>query len=99
MLPHNSLSLGASGAVFGLYAVSVLLKLSSGFSFRKIIEATILGQFVVSSLQQEFIKQRGIMGQGAMIGASGVSHVAHLAGAGAGVLLIVMLWRLGDVEE
>lgn len=30
MLPHNSLSLGASGAVFGLYAVSVLLKLSSG---------------------------------------------------------------------
>ena len=30
MLPHNSLSLGASGAVFGLYAVSVLLKLSNG---------------------------------------------------------------------
>ncbi len=38
----------------------------AGFSVRKIVEAGILGQFVVSSLQQEFIKQRGVMGQVAL---------------------------------
>lgn len=97
LLPRNSLSLGASGAVFGLYCVSILLKLSSGFSIRKVIEAGILGQFVVGSLQQEFVKQSSIMGQGAMVGASGISHVAHLAGAAAGVLLIFLLSRLPRV--
>lgn len=35
----------------------------AGFSVRKVIEAGILGQFVVSSLQQEFISQSSIMGQ------------------------------------
>lgn len=98
LLPRNSLSLGASGAVFGLYCVSILLKLSSGFSIRKVVEAGILGQFVVGSLQQEFMKQGSVMGKGAMVGASGVSHVAHLAGAAAGVLLIFLLSRLPGTE-
>lgn len=40
VLPRASYSLGASGAVFGLYAVSVLLKLSSGLSLRKFVEAS-----------------------------------------------------------
>ena len=43
-------SLGASGAVFGLFAVSVLCKLS--FNFKKLLEAAILGQFVVKQVLQ-----------------------------------------------
>ena len=45
MSRHVGYSLGASGAVFGLFAVSVLCKLS--FNLKKLLEAAILGQFVV----------------------------------------------------
>jgi membrane associated rhomboid family serine protease len=99
VLPRNSMSLGASGAVFGMYAVSVLLKLSSGFSIKKIVEAGILGQFVFTQVQQEFVSQSRLIGSGAMIGASGVSHIAHLAGAAVGVLLIVLLSRIPGGDE
>ena len=53
LLPRNCVSLGASGAVFGLFTLSVLIKLASGFNVKKFLEAAILGQFVVSQLQQE----------------------------------------------
>ncbi len=60
-------------------------------------QAGILGQFVFTQIEQEFANQSALLGRGAMVGASGVSHVAHLAGAAAGVLLIVLLSRLpGD---
>ena len=48
--PKASISLGASGAVFGLFAVSVLVKLS--FNPKKLIECGILGQFVIKQLLQ-----------------------------------------------
>ena len=48
--PKASISLGASGAVFGLFAVSVLVKLS--FNIKKLIECGILGQFVIKQLLQ-----------------------------------------------
>lgn len=48
--PKASISLGASGAVFGLFAVSVLVKLS--FNLKKLIECGILGQFVIKQLLQ-----------------------------------------------
>ncbi|KAL5655176.1 hypothetical protein ACJX0J_034495, partial [Zea mays] len=44
-LPTSSVSLGASGAVFGLFTISVLVKMS--WDWRKILEVLILGQFVV----------------------------------------------------
>ncbi len=50
MSRHVGYSLGASGAVFGLFAVSVLCKLS--FNFKKLLEAAILGQFVVKQVLQ-----------------------------------------------
>jgi membrane associated rhomboid family serine protease len=48
--PKATISLGASGAVFGLFAVSVLVKLS--FNLKKLIECGILGQFVIKQLLQ-----------------------------------------------
>ena len=48
--PRNTVSMGASGAVFGLFAVAVLLKLR--FNFRKLVECLVLGQFVVKQVLQ-----------------------------------------------
>ena len=48
MQPRNMVSLGASGAVFGMFAVSVLTKLQ--FRPRKLLEFAILGQFVIQQL-------------------------------------------------
>lgn len=43
-------SVGASGAIFGLFAVSVLTRLR--FDLRRLLESAILGQFVVSQVRQ-----------------------------------------------
>jgi membrane associated rhomboid family serine protease len=76
-------SLGASGAVFGLFSISVLVKLTA--DWRKLLESAILGSFVVDKVWNEV----AITASGAATG--GVNHVAHLAGALCGVLLI---WAL-----
>ena len=81
-------SLGASGAVFGLFAVSVLLKLS--FDWRKMLESVILGTFVVKQL----LSEAATVTAG---GVPGVNHAAHIGGAMCGVLLIALLHRLGAV--
>jgi len=78
-------SLGASGAVFGLFMVSVLIKLS--WNWRKIVEVLILGQFVIQQVIFEF-QQTG--------NRDGIDHVAHLGGALVGVALIVALIRFNQ---
>lgn len=87
-------SLGASGAIFGLFAVGVLTKMS--FNIRKLVEAFVLGQFVVQQLLQEVAQQAAVM---AGRNASGVSHIAHLGGAAVGVLLVWLLSRLPEPKE
>lgn len=83
-----SYSLGASGAVFGLFVVSVLIKLS--WHWRRILEVIILGQFVIERILFEF-RQTGIQ--------DGVDHVAHIGGALVGVALIMVLMRLEPVKK
>mmetsp|Transcript_33191 Transcript_33191/g.105816 ORF Transcript_33191/g.105816 Transcript_33191/m.105816 type:complete len:331 (+) Transcript_33191:21-1013(+) len=86
-----TVSLGASGAVFGLFAVSVLVKMS--FSLRKLLEMGILGQFVWERLINEVGMQAG---EGKVMGGLAVNHIAHLAGALVGVLLIFLLSRISE---
>ncbi|GMH37286.1 hypothetical protein BSKO_05159 [Bryopsis sp. KO-2023] len=90
-LPRHSVSLGASAAVFGLFVVSVLTKLT--WSAKKLLEAGILGQFVIQQLVGEIKMQAA---GGAWVGGNQISHVAHLGGAAAGVLLVLLLSRLPE---
>lgn len=89
-------SVGASGAVFGLFAVAVMVKMMKGFSFRKLLEAGILGQFVVEKLLGEVHMQAN---GGALVAGASVNHIAHLSGALAGVFLILLLTRLPSGKD
>ncbi len=88
LLPTAIVSLGASGAVFGLFVVSVLIRLS--WNWRRIVEVLVLGQFVVSQVLSE-IQNVGVQ--------DGINRIAHLGGAIAGVLLILGLRKIAGNES
>ncbi|XP_062084007.1 rhomboid-like protein 11, chloroplastic [Humulus lupulus] len=95
ILPRNAVSIGASGAVFGLFTISVLVKMS--WDWRKILEVLILGQFVVEKVMEA--AQASTALSGAFRGGSSMSsinHIAHLSGALVGVMLV---WLLSKVPS
>jgi len=73
------LSGGASGALFGLFSVSVFIKFS--MDWRRLLEVLILGQFFLERLLVEV----GTTGK-----VDGVDHAAHWGGALAGIGLVVL---------
>uniref|UniRef100_A0A7S2UJQ9 Peptidase S54 rhomboid domain-containing protein n=1 Tax=Attheya septentrionalis TaxID=420275 RepID=A0A7S2UJQ9_9STRA len=94
MLPRNTVSLGASGAVFGLFSVSIFSRLSLRdiFDWRKIIEVGVLGQFVVS----RFLDEAKTAASGGIVG---INHVAHLSGAVAGCAMVLILRKVVQAME
>eukprot|EP00322_Chrysochromulina_rotalis_P019997 CAMPEP_0115831674 /NCGR_PEP_ID=MMETSP0287-20121206/2261_1 /TAXON_ID=412157 /ORGANISM="Chrysochromulina rotalis, Strain UIO044" /LENGTH=202 /DNA_ID=CAMNT_0003285029 /DNA_START=161 /DNA_END=769 /DNA_ORIENTATION=- len=91
-LPSVSVSIGASGAVFGLFAVSTLAKLELT-DWRKVVELLVLGEFVIGRVLSEV--QTAATG-----GLAGINHVAHLSGAAAGVVLMgILRYILGKLEN
>ena len=85
LLPAATVSLGASGAVFGLFAVSTLAKLSwRELDWRKLVEVTVLGEFVFGKVASEI--QTAATG-----GVAGINHVAHLSGAASGAAMVWLL--------
>jgi membrane associated rhomboid family serine protease len=83
LLPSYTVSIGASGAVFGLFTVSMLAKLSwKDLDWRKIVEVAVLGEFVFRQITSEIANVAGGGGR------SGINHIAHLSGAIAGAVLV-----------
>lgn len=93
VLPRAAVSVGASGAVFGLFAISVLVKMS--WDWRKILEVLILGQFVIDKVMEAAQASTGLTG---MLGRSSslqsINHIAHLSGALIGVALVLAISRI-----
>ncbi|KAG0501501.1 hypothetical protein HPP92_001573 [Vanilla planifolia] len=93
VLPRNAVSIGASGAVFGLFAISVLVKIS--WDWRKILEVLILGQFVIDKVMEAAQASTGLAGPlGRGYSLQTVNHIAHLSGALIGAALILLISRV-----
>ncbi|KAH9604967.1 hypothetical protein KSS87_001784 [Heliosperma pusillum] len=89
VLPRNTVSVGASGAVFGLFAISVLVKLTFKASSSLSVEQVLVMEAAQASTGL-------INGSNASYALQTINHVAHLSGALFGVLLV---WLLSKVPS
>jgi len=93
LMPSSTLSLGASGAVFGLFTAAVAVRVSlRDFAWRSWVEVGVFGQYVWERLRSEVTVTAGG-------GIAGVNHVAHLGGAVAGAVMILGLRVLLNALE
>ncbi|KAJ4957670.1 hypothetical protein NE237_024781 [Protea cynaroides] len=97
VLPRNSVSIGASGAVFGLFAISVLVKMS--WDWRKILEVFILGQFVVEKVMEAAQASTGLAGNFSGGHFQNINHIAHLSGALIGVGLVWIISKVSSLPS
>ncbi|KAL5975914.1 hypothetical protein ACLOJK_020242 [Asimina triloba] len=98
VLPRNAVSVGASGAVFGLFAISVLVKMC--WDWRKILEVLILGQFVIQKVMEAAHASAGLSGTfSRSYAVQNVNHIAHLSGALVGVSLVLLINRISQHAE
>ena len=84
----GKVSLGASGAVFGLYVLSVGVRLAN-FSFRKLLEVVAITPFVWAQITSNVAAQ--VTGSGAL--GLNVAYMAHLGGAAMGLALVILQVR------
>ena len=89
-----TISIGASGSVFALFTLSILIRFRLQIS--RLVETFILSTFVWSRVGDEFnsLAQQSA-NKNALLELAGrsvrVNHVAHVAGALAGVLIVLLL--------
>ncbi|KAL2901972.1 Rhomboid-like protein 11 chloroplastic [Bienertia sinuspersici] len=93
LLPSNAVTIGSSGALFGLFAISVVLKVS--MDWRRKLEVLMLGQFVIvkvmEAAQTSTGLSKGFMGTYSL---QNVNHIAHISGAIVGVLWVWLFSRI-----
>mmetsp|Transcript_12055 Transcript_12055/g.24541 ORF Transcript_12055/g.24541 Transcript_12055/m.24541 type:complete len:259 (-) Transcript_12055:801-1577(-) len=103
LLPTNAISMGASGAVFGLLTVTLAVR-ARRFSLFRFVEGIILGQFVWERVMQEarMATSRAVSSSAAklrmpwarnatLVSSVQVNHIAHVTGAIAGILLTLLV--------
>ena len=80
-----SYSVGASGAVFGLFVVGTIIKFK--FNWRNIVEVLILGQFTITSLWNEI----GSLGK-----YDNIDRWAHIGGGLTGGIVMGIFYYMYD---
>lgn len=90
-----TVSLGASGSVFALFVLAVLTRFR--FTIARIVETFIMGAFVSERVKEEV--RMIASGGGKISGGIKVNHWAHLGGAFAGAILVMMVRWVGKQEK
>jgi Rhomboid family len=87
-VPCNTTSQGASGGVFGLYAVTVMNKVfpATGISVRSLVEAVVFGYYVSTTFMHELSAVLGAK-------ADNIGHATHIAGILAGAVLVFVVQK------